>query len=104
ERDIYGTPDIYLPLLYSVRIFRKMTGNSSKWIYDFDSLIQQSRTEINPNKRKIIYSAADNLLSENMPSIPLFYKKNTVIFSDRLENVKYIPSGVIILKSIWVKN
>ena len=104
ERDIYGSPDIYLPLIYSVRIFRKMTGHSSNWVYDFDSLIQQSRTEVNPNKRKLIYSSADNLLSENMPSIPLFYKKNIVVFSDRLENVKYIPSGVIILKSLWVKN
>ncbi len=104
ERDIYGTPDIYLPLIYSVRVFRKMTGNSSNWVYDLDSLMLEARAEINQNKRKIIYSSADNLLFDNMPSVPLFYKKNAVVFSDRLDNVKYIPSGVIILKSLWVKN
>ena len=104
ERDIYGSPDIYLPLIYSVRVFKKMTGKSAEWTNDLDSLLKQARTEINPNKRKLIYSSADNLLSENMPSIPLFYKKNTVVYSDRVKNVLYNKSGNIIVKNLWVNN
>ena len=104
ERDIYLSPDIYLPLIYSVRVFKKMTGKSSDWVYDVDSLIKQARAEVNSNKRKIIYSSIDNILCENMPSVPLFYKKNTVVFSKRINNLVYTPSGTIILKNLWVIN
>ena len=104
ERDIYLSPDIYLPLIYSVRVFKKMTGKSSDWVYDVDSLIKQARAEVNSNKRKIIYSSIDNILCENMPSVPLFYKKNTVVFSNRINNLVYTPSGTIILKNLWVIN
>lgn len=104
ERDIYGSPDIYLPLIYSVRVFKKMTGKSSEWTYEFDSLIKKVRSEVNPNKRKNVYLSIDNLLSDNMPSIPLFYKNNTVVYSDRVNNLVYTPSGTIILRNIWVTN
>ena len=104
ERDIYGSPDIYLPLIYSVRVFKKMTGKSSEWTYEFDSLIKQVRSEVKPNKRKNVYLSIDNLLSDNMPSIPLFYKNNTVVYSDRVNNLIYTPSGTIILRNIWVTN
>ncbi|QQR79952.1 MAG: hypothetical protein IPJ69_11495 [Deltaproteobacteria bacterium] len=48
---------------------------------------------LNREERKDIYGWMQKLFSQDLPVIPLWYQKNIVIYSNRIQNVRLRPDG-----------
>jgi peptide/nickel transport system substrate-binding protein len=58
-----------------------------------DSLIDQAINEIDRTKAKELYVQAWNLISSDLPLLPLWYPANMVVANKRIGNIKINPSG-----------
>ncbi|HEX4922977.1 MAG TPA: ABC transporter substrate-binding protein, partial [Bdellovibrionales bacterium] len=79
----YPDPDNFMNLMTSYS-----ENNRTKWKNtSYDKLIEQAVAELNPEKRKSLYSQAQELLVEKeTPVIPLFNSVRQLLISKRLEN------------------
>ena len=58
-----------------------------------DSLIEQSRKDLDQNKRKQFYAELQSVLAEDVPAINLWYLDNVVIATKRVRGITLNPSG-----------
>ena len=79
----YPDPDNFLNLMIS-----SSQNNRSRWKNPkYDKLISAASAEMDKEKRKELYRAAQKiLLEEDAPAIPLFTSVHHVLVSDRVEN------------------
>ena len=58
-----------------------------------DALIDQARSELNPNTRKQLYAEIQRILADDLPYIDLWYVDNVMVASKRVRNLTLNPPG-----------
>ena len=58
-----------------------------------DVLIDQARSELDQNTRKILYSEIQQILAQDLPYINLWYQDNVLVHSRRVRNLTLNPAG-----------
>lgn len=101
EFDFSGNSDIFLSLLRPVRIFRNFSEAYS-WIDEFDEAIKNSRRLAKPKAKASYYAKANEILLKNMPAVPLFYKDQIIIYSERVCNFLSSPYGIVNFGALWL--
>lgn len=77
--------------------------NESRWSDPrYQALIDQSRTELNPNTRKDLLSQAEKILIESMPVAPLYHYAFDYVKRDTTQGVVLSPLGIADFK--WAQN
>ncbi|WP_297596747.1 ABC transporter substrate-binding protein [uncultured Cetobacterium sp.] len=88
---VSGTSDsdiVLFPLLHSS--YKGGAGNRAMYENPkYDSLVELGRTSLEPEKRIEVYSKAQELLQEETPLIPLYYKNDNMGLSKKIKN--FIP-------------
>lgn len=99
-----GDPDYSLyPLLHSASL--GSAGNRSYFVNkEFDSIVDQGRRTIDPNKRLLIYHEAQEFISDNVVVIPLFYGTANIAYNKNIEGIKLDPAGRHEFKYMKIKN
>ncbi len=69
---------------------------------DFDAAIDDARTITDYDERIAAYQAANAIVAEDFPVIPMFYYRHTYVASSRTHNFYYNPSGYAILTKCWL--
>lgn len=69
----------------------------------FDTLLSEAAAATDPAEANTKYQEAEALLAVDMPSIPLWYGKATVGWSDKVTGVKITAFGTIDLASVSLK-
>ncbi len=70
---------------------------------DFDKLLTEAAAAPDLADANKLYQEAEALLAKDMPSIPMWYSKTTMGWSDRVTDVKITPFGTIDFTSVSVK-
>lgn len=82
------------------------TGGSSNYTEysneDFDDLIAQANAELDLDAASATYQAAEDQMLEDMPVIPLWYRNDTSVFSDRISGLEIDPRTFARVESIQV--
>ncbi|MEP6923484.1 MAG: ABC transporter substrate-binding protein [Pyrinomonadaceae bacterium] len=60
---------------------------------EFDKVIEQAVNEIDREKAKVLYIQAQEIVSRDVPMLPLWYPANMVVSSSKVGNVKVEGSG-----------
>jgi len=55
-------------------------------------LMEQSNSELDPQKRAALFAKADALMSVDVPSIPLYSRPNPLIWKSGISGMKNNPS------------
>lgn len=72
---------------------------------EVDEVLKQAINEVDREKAKILYVEAWNLISNDMPLLPLWYPANMIVTNKRIGNIKINPSGDwSFIKDITVSN
>lgn len=58
-----------------------------------DALLDEARTEVDPQKRKPLYDQVQKILAEDLPYINLWYLDNVVVHRKQVQDLKIMPSG-----------
>ncbi len=58
-----------------------------------DALIERGRSELDQNVRKQIYAEIQDILSQDLPCINLWYQDNVLVYSKRVRHLTLNPSG-----------
>jgi len=86
-------PDIFDAIFHS-RNFPPAGRNRSFYSNPrIDSLIDQARRETDQDVRKRLYDEVQQILSQDVPSINLWYFDNVLVHTRRVRNVTLNPSG-----------
>jgi peptide/nickel transport system substrate-binding protein len=86
-------PDIFDAVFHS-RNFPPAGRNRSFYSNPrVDNLIDQARRETDQNVRKRLYAEVQEILSQDVPSINLWYFDNVLVHTRRVRNVTLNPSG-----------
>ncbi|WP_370521545.1 ABC transporter substrate-binding protein [Cetobacterium sp. 8H] len=93
---VSGTSDsdiVLFPLLHSS--YKGGAGNRA--LYDnpeYDGLVELGRTSIEPEKRIDAYTKAQEILQEETPLIPLYYKNDNMGLSKKIKNFVPEPNTI----------
>jgi peptide/nickel transport system substrate-binding protein len=60
---------------------------------EVDALVRAGRSELDQQKRKAIYAEVQRILLEDLPSVPLWYEKNVVVYRKGLAGVWLRPDA-----------
>lgn len=60
---------------------------------EYDKIIEQAYNEIDREKAKALYVQAQEIVSRDLPLLPLWYPANMVVANKRIGNIKISPSG-----------
>ncbi|MGH9681338.1 MAG: ABC transporter substrate-binding protein, partial [Candidatus Acidiferrales bacterium] len=58
-----------------------------------DALLDQARTETDPEKRKELFGEIQKMVAENVPYLSLWYQDNICVHRKRIRNVHLSPTG-----------
>jgi peptide/nickel transport system substrate-binding protein len=75
---------------------------SSVSIPELDDLIDAVENELDPEKRLPLWQRIQQIYTEELPVLPLFYRANTHILPKWL--VGLVPTGHLNPSSLWVEN
>jgi peptide/nickel transport system substrate-binding protein len=97
-------PDIFR-YAYASESFPPKGGNRGRYINPrVDALLTAAAAESNESARKTDYVEIQKILSEDLPSIPLWYPNNEVIHTRRVRGVTMRGSGDFdFLRDAWVQ-
>ena len=85
-RDLFASSEIPS----ETRASRNRSRYSNK---EVDELLDQAINEIDREKAKQLYTKAQDIISNEVPMIPLWYPANMVVANQRVENIKMNASG-----------
>ena len=85
-RDLFASSEIPS----ETRASRNRSRYSNK---EVDDLLDQAINEIDREKAKQLYTKAQDIISNEVPMIPLWYPANMVVANQRVENIKMNASG-----------
>ena len=60
---------------------------------ELDKLVQEAVNSTDKAKAKDLYIKAQEIVSRDLPLLPLWYPSNMVVASKRINNIKINPSG-----------
>ncbi len=90
-------PDFYYWFFHSSRWpSAKDPDGSNRWRYknpEMDRLVEAGRTELDPGKRKAIYSATQRIAAEDLPVIPLWHEDNVVLSNVDVQGYTIVPNA-----------
>ncbi|MGL6100255.1 MAG: ABC transporter substrate-binding protein, partial [Fusobacteriaceae bacterium] len=93
---VSGTSDadiVLFPLLHSS--YKGGAGNRANFEnLEYDKLVQLGRTSENSDARLEAYSKAQEILAEENPLIPLYYKNENLGLNKRIINFKAVPNTI----------
>lgn len=79
----YNDPMTFLDLWLSTSL-----ENNTDWASpEYDKIINNANNELNPVKRMDLLASAEKLLMEEMPIVPIFYKKRVALIKPKFKNV-----------------
>ena len=86
-------PDIFEYVFHSAR-FPPLGANRGYYANPrVDALIDQARSQLDPNTRKQLYAELQGILAQQLPYINLWYQDNVLVHSKRVRNLTLNPSG-----------
>ncbi len=77
-------------------------NNSNYTNPEFDAAIDAARQIVDDDERAAAYQAANLIVAEDFPVIPMFYYKHTYVSSDRVHNLYFTPSAYATLNHCWL--
>lgn len=84
----YPSPQTYLEPLYSTAALPPAGANSSFYSNpELDRLIAQGNSAQNHEEAIAAYQAADDVLLEDMPVLPMFFEMDQAVYSENVDNV-----------------
>jgi peptide/nickel transport system substrate-binding protein len=86
-------PDIFEYVFHSSRFTPRGANRSFYANPRVDALIDQARREPEQNARRQLYAELQQILSEDLPYINLWYYDNVLVASRRVSNLQLSPSG-----------
>jgi ABC-type oligopeptide transport system substrate-binding subunit len=95
---IGGNQDpIFLRDLFTTgKIPREGVSCCNRWRYsnpEVDRALESAYSEQDREKAKVLYQRAWELVSNDLPLMPLWYPSNIVVANKRIGNIKISPSG-----------
>ncbi|MFX4295027.1 peptide ABC transporter substrate-binding protein [Streptomyces bohaiensis] len=82
----YPSQEYYLKPLYTTNGSSADTGWTNE---DFDRLVREGDAASTLEEAQDLYAEAEQILMEEVPSIPLFYGRSSAAYNDTVENVIY---------------
>ncbi|HVO82680.1 MAG TPA: ABC transporter substrate-binding protein [Terriglobales bacterium] len=86
-------PDIFEYVFHSAKFPPNGANRSYYSNPRVDALIDQARSELDPNARKQLYAEIQLLLAQDLPYINLWYYDNVLVHTKRVRNLPLNPSG-----------
>jgi peptide/nickel transport system substrate-binding protein len=104
-----GVPDLFTlgwgytadPAVFLNPLFLLHPGAGSRTLSagpEFSSLLERVETTVDPGRRGELIAAAQRLLQEQLPVIPLFYLNHVLAHSARLRGLRLDPFGFILFR------
>jgi peptide/nickel transport system substrate-binding protein len=84
------------PIYFRDLFASSQIGNSNRTRYsnpEFDDLISKAVNETDREKAKLLYAQAQEIVSRDVPLLPLWYPANVIVASKGVGNFKIEPSG-----------
>jgi len=98
-------PDIFNLIFHSTMM---PPNGANRGFYanpEVDRLIDFARRETDMEKRRLAYQQIQQILSDDLPYVSLFYLDNVVVYNKRVEGVTLYPSGEYeFLNEVWVRD
>ena len=99
----YPSPQNYLEPLYSTASLPPNGSNSAFYSNEeFDSLVEEGNAAESNEEAIEQYQAAEDVLLEDMPIMPMFFVKAQFVHSDKIDNVKVDAFSNIVLEDVTV--
>ncbi|MEJ8776979.1 peptide ABC transporter substrate-binding protein [Pseudogracilibacillus sp. ICA-222130] len=83
-----------------LELFETVGGNNyTNWENDeFKALLEDSRAELDSDKRQEILKEAEELFMEELPIVPVYFYTNTYAAKDNVKGIEALPVGAFNLK------
>src|SRR5690606_13865564 len=92
----YPDPDNFLNLWLS-----QSGNNRGKWSNaKYDALIEEAMAELDSEKRKLLYLAAQKIMVDEVPIMPWFYNNRQYMQHERVKNYKFNALDKRIYKTV----
>ncbi|QIR14176.1 ABC transporter substrate-binding protein [Shewanella aestuarii] len=80
-------------------------NNRSKWCHkDFDHILAQAQATTDKEKRKALYQAAEAVISDQVPLIPLAHAQKVLLKTDKIKSMQIRPYGGIAFSQLVQEN
>ena len=86
-------PDIFDLVFNSARFPPNGSNRGFYFNPQVDALINQARRELDQEKRKQMYAEVQQIVSQDLPYINLWYFDNVMVYSKRVHGIQMPPSG-----------
>ncbi|HTD23572.1 MAG TPA: ABC transporter substrate-binding protein [Terriglobales bacterium] len=86
-------PDIFEYVFHSSSIPPQRANRGYYSNPQVDSLLNQAREQVDPQKRKPLYDQVQKILAEDVPYVNLWYLDNVLVHNRRVKNLTVMPSG-----------
>src|SRR5215472_16170446 len=86
-------PDIFEYAFHSSKFPPNGANRSHYSNPQVDALIDQARREVDPAKRKPLYTEVQQILAQDLPYVNLWYLDNVLVRSNRVRGIKLNPAG-----------
>jgi len=102
-------PDMHYLYFHSSRIPSATEPDlHNRWRYrspEMDRLVEAGRTELDREKRKVIYSQAQRLFARDLPIVPLWHEDNLALVNVDLEGFEVSANARLAgLSKVWKKH
>ncbi len=95
-----ASPDIYYYTLSS-KMIPPSGANRGRYRNPFvDKLLDKARTEYREDEQKKLYGKVQEIVAEDLPFIPLFFRDNIVVYKKEIVLPRVYPSG----EFLFIKN
>ena len=99
----YPSIENYLTPIYAKGAFPPNGSNYAKYDNpEFEKLLADAAAAPTTDEANVLYQQAEAKLAEDFPTAPLWYSKNTAVWSDRITDVKVNAFGVLDYASVKV--
>lgn len=97
----YPHPQNYLELLFSKSAIPPAGSNTSFWTNDeFEAKVAEANKQPNLDEGVKIYQAAEDILLEDMPMIPIYNKVDQAVWGNKISNVEIDGFGRIVYTQV----
>ncbi|HEY8454074.1 MAG TPA: ABC transporter substrate-binding protein [Actinopolymorphaceae bacterium] len=94
----------FLEPIYSEAALAPTGSNDTRFVNkEFDALLKEAGSASSPEEAAAKYQEAEQILCEEMPGTPLFYGRNQLVHTERVDNVFQDGYGRIDLARVTVK-
>jgi peptide/nickel transport system substrate-binding protein len=86
-------PDIFEYVFHSRKIPPDGANRGRYRNPRLDALLDRARVELNPEKRRALFSEVQKIVAEDVPYLNLWYLDNVCVHQRRIANVRLAPAG-----------